>query len=117
MADLLEHCPEERRLVHGGYDLSNVLGHEGRVTGVLDWIDARYGDFLYDIAGLDFWTPGEGYAERCRSRYAADIPPAYDERVLCYQCYHALDALRFHARTGDRGGYGWVRDRIVGLLG
>lgn len=119
MTDLLEHCPEERHLVHGGYDLSNVLGHEGRITGVLDWIDAKYGDVLYDIAGLDFWTPGEGYADRCRSRYAAGagVPPAYDERVLCYQCYHALDALRFCAKAGDRDGYAWARVRIAGLLG
>jgi hygromycin-B 4-O-kinase len=119
MTELLEHCPAERRLVHGGYDLSNVVGHEGRITGVLDWVDARYGDFLYDVAGLDFWTPGEGYAERCKSRYAAGVgvPPAYEERLLCYQCHHALDALRFNARTGDRDGYAWVRNRIADLIG
>ncbi|MEJ7651917.1 MAG: phosphotransferase [Chloroflexia bacterium] len=119
MIALLERCPEERRLVHGGLDLSNVVGHNGRITGVLDWLGARYGDFVFDVANLDFWTPGEGYAERCRARYAAGggVPPSYDERVLCYRCYNGLDALRFFAKSGNRDGYGWVRGRIVGLLG
>jgi len=117
MIDLLAYCPEERYLVHGGPDLSNVVGHEGRITGVLDWINAMYGDFVYDFAGLDFWTPGEGYAALCRSRYRAraEIPPAYDERMLCYGFYHGLSALRFFAHAGDLSGYQWARDRIEGL--
>lgn len=60
MDELLQYCPEERHLVHGSTDLGNVVGHVGRITGVLDWIDAKYGDFVYDITGLDFWTPGRG---------------------------------------------------------
>jgi hygromycin-B 4-O-kinase len=119
MDALLQYCPEERHLVHGSTDLGNVVGHAGRITGVLDWINAMYGDFVYDIAGLDFWTPGEGYADRCRSRYAAGagIPPAYDERLRCYGCYHALNAMIFFAHTGDHDGYVWARDRIHEYLG
>jgi hygromycin-B 4-O-kinase len=43
MVHLLDACPEERFLVHGDYGLSNVIVHEGRITGVLDWLEAKYG--------------------------------------------------------------------------
>ena len=35
MTALLDFCPEERFLVHGDYAYSNVLVHEGRITGEL----------------------------------------------------------------------------------
>lgn len=119
MFGLLEHCPEERHLVHGGYDLSNVLRHKGRITGVLDWLDAKYGDFVYDVTWLEFWTPGEGYVALCRSRYAArvGVAPGFDQRVLCYHCYQGLSGMLFCAKADDQDGYGWVRERILGLLG
>src|SRR5579872_2919476 len=46
MTRLLDYCPEERYLVHGGYGFSNVIAHEGKITAILDWIDAKYGDFV-----------------------------------------------------------------------
>jgi len=52
---LLPFCPEERQLVHGDFGFDNVLVAEGRVTGVIDWQNARFGDGLYDVAWLDFW--------------------------------------------------------------
>ena len=54
-ASVLPSCPEERRLVHGDFGSNNLLVDKGRVTGALDWADARYGDPLLDIAGAYFW--------------------------------------------------------------
>jgi hypothetical protein len=31
--------------------------------------------------------------------------PYYWERIACYQCYMALDAMRFFAKMRDRGAY------------
>jgi len=42
--------------------------------------------------------------------------PFYEERLLCYQCYTALDAMRFFAKQGDYQAYQWVRQRILELL-
>jgi hygromycin-B 4-O-kinase len=111
----LDACPEERCLVHGNYGFGNLVVQEGRVTGVLDWIDAKYGDFLYDVAWLDYWFPGGGLAERFEHHYAARgiAVPGYGQRLDCYRSFIALDALRFYAKVGDREGYEWARDRIL----
>jgi hygromycin-B 4-O-kinase len=33
---LLAHCPEERVLNHGDYNLANILADQGHITGVID---------------------------------------------------------------------------------
>lgn len=117
MARLLDLCPTERYLVHGNYSLRNILAHEGKITGVVDWLDAQYGDFVYDFAGLDFWIPGLGMPECCKRYYQErDVAmPFYEERVLCYEYYTALSAMRFFAQKGDEQAYQWTRQRIVQL--
>ncbi|GCE24184.1 phosphotransferase family protein [Dictyobacter kobayashii] len=57
MRQLLIFCPEERYLMHGGLSVRNLLAQDGKITAALDWVDAMYGDFVYDIAYLDFWSP------------------------------------------------------------
>jgi hygromycin-B 4-O-kinase len=118
MVQLLDYCPEEDYLVHGGYGLSNVLAHEGTITAVLDWTSAMYGDFLYDIAWLDVWVPEMHIAERFHRYYVSRqvTVPAYAERVRCYQCYISLDALRFFAKIQNHASYQWIKDRIQALL-
>lgn len=118
MSCLLDSCPEERYLVHGNYGYSNVITYEGSITGVLDWIDAKYGDFMYDIAWLNFWLPEIKHAERFRYYYDRQgIPvPAYDERLRCYLCYIGMDALRFFAKSNQPKAYQWSRKRILELI-
>ena len=118
MIGLLDYCPPERSLVHGDFGFSNVLVADGRITAVLDWIAARYGDFLYDIAWLDFWAAGAHLSDRFARHYAAQgrAVPHYAERLLCYHCYIGLSALLFFAKTGDQPAYTFVRDRVLARL-
>jgi hygromycin-B 4-O-kinase len=118
MTDLLPFCPEDRSLVHGNFGFGNVLAQDGRITGVLDWIDAKYGDFVYDIAWLDFWAPDFDVPARFAAHYASagTNVPHYDERVLCYTCYIGLDALRFFAKTTQEDAYRWTRERLLARL-
>jgi len=118
MMHLLDFCPTDRYLVHGNYSLRNILAHEGKITGVVDWLDARYGDFVYDIAGLDFWIPELRMRELCQQYYQErwGSIPFYKERVLCYECYIAMSAMRFFAKKEDERAYQWTRDRILRLL-
>lgn len=118
MVSLLDNCPEERYLVHGGYGFSNVLAHEGKITAILDWIDAKYGDFVYDIAWLNFWSPEVNYGELFRQYYQEQgvSVPAYDERLRCYHCYIGMDALRFAAKSNQPDAYRWSRKRIFELM-
>jgi hygromycin-B 4-O-kinase len=117
MMELSRYCTEERYLVHGDFGFGNVLAKDGKITAVLDWLNARYGDFLYDVSWLDFWSPGDGWRDRYNQHYL-DTRRAvrfYSERILCCQCCIALDALKFYAKAGDRISYGWVKDRILSL--
>jgi hygromycin-B 4-O-kinase len=83
---LLPFCSEERWLVHGGYGFNNVLAENGAVTAVLDWTEAMYGDFLYDVAWLNFWDPGHDYQAIFRADYAERgfAVPDFEQRLLCY---------------------------------
>jgi hygromycin-B 4-O-kinase len=118
MMALAKYAPAERSLVHGDYGLKNMLAQDGRITGVLDWMGAGYGDPLYDVAWLDFWSPADGWQERFDRHYDAlglsieNCP----RRIVCNQCCIALGGLKFFAKRADRAGYDWVRERIAGLL-
>lgn len=105
---LLEYCPEERCLVQ-----------DGQVTAVLDWIDASYGDFVYDLAGMDFWMPPAlDLVGRFRDYYTDNgvSLPHYLERVTCYKLYLALDGLRYWAKTDNRQAYEATCAKLQGFL-
>jgi hygromycin-B 4-O-kinase len=117
MVELAADCPEERALIHNDLHFDNLLGDGERITGVIDWGNACYGDPLYDVAwvswvyrkdaGIDAWTP-------LRERHGAR--PRFDERVGCYQLHVGLDDLRFFARTGRAEQYRSARDRLLGMV-
>lgn len=118
MLRLLNFCPEERYLVHGSISLNNMLALDGKLTAILDWLDARYGDFIYDIAILDYWYPRLHVREHFEHYYQAHgiAIPAYAERILCYQCYVTLDAMRFYAKGGEENSYQAVRTMMLHKL-
>jgi len=118
MSDLLDYCPSDRYLVHGSYTLHNILVVHGRITAVLNWFDARYGDFVYDIAGLDFWYPWLSVREVFRRHYEEQKIeiPHYRERLLCYECHVALSGLRFFAFAGNEPSYRTTRSLILKKL-
>src|SRR5690242_2337695 len=115
MLGLLDACPEERWLVHGNYGFGNVLARAGRVAAVLDWIDAKYGDFVYDLAWLDFWAPHRDYPNRYLRRQPSGNPriPRFTERLRCYKLYIGLDAMRFFAKAGREDAYRFARERAL----
>ncbi|GCE31515.1 hypothetical protein KDA_69990 [Dictyobacter alpinus] len=115
MRQLLDVCPTERYLLHGSPSFRNILAEQGRVSAVLDWVDARYGDFVYDIAYLDIWTPEFRIAERFQEYYQQRQQEVthYQERLLCYYYYIALGALRFYAYSNEAGAYQWMRQVIL----
>jgi hypothetical protein len=44
------------------------------------------------------------------------VVASYRERVLCYQCYIALEAIKFYAKFGQKPSYHFVVERINSLL-
>ena len=103
MSALLKYCPEERYLVHADYAFGNVLAHDGEITAVLDWANAMYGDFLFDVAFLDLGYPDFQYRARFRRFYEerSRATPHFEERVLCYKFYISLDSQKWYAMSGN----------------
>ena len=116
MLRLAERLPAARTLIHNDYWFENILADGERITGVIDWANALYGDPLYDVARLGWgsawpgWWHDDGEALLC-ARYGA--VPGYAERIACYECHGGLDDLRFYAKTGRRAEYQWARDRLL----
>lgn len=55
MKTYIEYCPEKRELIHSDLLHYNLLIDKEKISAVLDWGCAKYGDFLYDIAWFIFW--------------------------------------------------------------
>lgn len=118
MLRLLRHCPEDRALIHNDAHFENVLGDGERITAVIDWANAIYGDPLYEIARLDWWTawPGWWYddvGDVLRTRYGDT--PVFAARMACYQLHIGLDDLRYYATTRDQDTYERYVPRLLAL--
>ncbi len=118
MRRLLVYCPSDKYLVHGDYGFDNVVGQAGRVTGVLDWAEMRLGDFLHDVANLDFYSKRVPYGDIWRERAAArgQEVPHFDERMRCYMLHIGLGAMLIAAANEDRRDYIRERARTESVL-
>lgn len=116
--ELTEYIPEERQLVHGDYGFNNVLSDGKKITGVVDWGESMYGDFIYDVAWLNFWSSTIQYGEIFHQYYRShSIPiPNYLQRLLCYELHLSLGALNFYAKSNQRKSYIETRSKILSIL-
>jgi len=102
---LLPYVPEDRHLIHADLLHFNVLVDDDRISAVVDWGCSLYGDFLYDIAWIVFWSPWypawrgiDFQAEAARHLRATGLDvPRFEERVRCYQLHIGLDSLKYNA--------------------
>lgn len=117
MLALAAFCPEERHLIHCDLHYDNILADGSRITAIIDWGNACYGDPLYDVAWLGRVNArGETFVDPAllAARYGA--APHYRERLACYELALGLDDLRFYAKTGRREEYAAIRAILVELL-
>jgi hygromycin-B 4-O-kinase len=102
---LIPECAQERHLIHSDLLNYNVLVEDGRISAVIDWGCAMYGDFLYDLAWFEFWSRWypAWYGIDFRSeaaRYYASIGltvPRFEERLTCCQIHIGLAAQAYNA--------------------
>ena len=110
-----EHCPEERKLVHGDFGSNNVLANAGKITAVIDWSEALVGDPLYDVANIFFWRPWLRCME-LQARYFESLvadEARWRERMLCYQLRIGLDEIYDNAVQGRAGNVDWALSRCL----
>lgn len=113
--DLVDFCPEDRYLIHGDYSIDNVLAKNGKITGVVDWETSMYGDFLFDVAWLSFWSRGFDY-EKSYLEFIKTIGKDienFEERVLCYKLYIGLGSLSFYVYSNQQDKYDRSKEKLL----
>lgn len=114
--ELLPFCPEDRYLVHGDYSSDNIITTPTTVTAILDWETAMYGDYLYDVAWMQFFSKGINYEQAFLEYHHATSILHFTERVLCYQLYIGMSSLSFYAYSGQREKYDGTVEKLNTLL-
>lgn len=108
------HClPAQKWLLHGDYGYNNVISDGQTITGVLDWAEARLGDYLYDLCNLDYWEDsGIPYIQLWQEHVArgggptrGEPEPFFEERLRCYTIGSAAHDLRLSAYRDDYEDY------------
>lgn len=118
MIRLAQYAPKERYLVHGDFHLGNMLSDNGRITAIVDWEMAMYGDFMFDVAVLHLWVPQIGFPNLLRKFLEQEGKEIahFEKRLLCYQLFKGLDGLRFYAKKGDKPSYDFMKSQLIPLL-
>ena len=115
---LLRYIPAERHLVHGDYGHNNLVIDGERVTGVLDWGEGTYGDFMHDVAWLDIWDPEIDYGQAAKEHYRSiglEVT-SYDERLRLYELSIAAGALGFFAYHHPQSVYEGNQESFKAML-
>lgn len=115
---LIDYCPNIRHLIHGDYGFDNLFSDGQKITAVIDWELSKYGDFLYDVAWLNFWETTIDYADIFLKHYQGKNvqTPNFHERILCYKLHLGLGALCFFSEAKQEKNYKWIKKRLLGLL-
>lgn len=111
---LICFMPKEKSLIHGDFAVGNIMIDHNLVTGVIDWNEYGYGDFLFDVAWLDFWIKKTNFtsAYRVHSQKNNRNIPDYEKRIRCHQLFIGLNTLGIYAAIGWTEGYFSVLERI-----
>ena len=115
LSNLILHCPEERKLIHGDFGSNNILIDERipKITAIIDWDNAAYGDPLYDIATAYFWRTWLMCMKHSATYWEETLSsvPNYHERIICYQLHIGLNEIYENALDGGAETIIWCQDR------
>jgi len=101
---LLDRVPAEYGgpmvLVHNDLLSGHILIARGRVTGIIDWTDAGFGDPAADFAGLAHWA-GSRALEEALSAYGHPIDPGLPARARYAALCVGIFDLDYGTASGD----------------
>jgi len=105
-----KYIPSKRWLIHGDAGFNNAYGYNGHISGLFDWAESGYQDFLFDIAWLMFWNNNAIQTDTHFSKFAKQNPQKYDlenftQRINCYLLQIAFGSLNFFARSNQEDSY------------
>ena len=124
LAELADAVVNPRHLVHCDLINRNVLVANGKLSAVFDWGCSFYGDFLYDVAWLEFWSPWFSELESIEilhryRRHCDDIGleiAHFESRLKACLIHIGLDHLAYNAHTGDMESLRGTAARLEPLL-
>ena len=110
-------------LVHADVVNRNVHVHDGRVSGIFDWGCTMWGDHLYDLACIEFWSPWhpsldvDALAEEFHRRWARDgvVVERFAERRRACLLHVGLEHIVYHAVMADPDARDAVIERMTTL--
>ena len=109
LIELSRGLPEVRSLIHNDLMNFNVLVNDDKITAMIDWANALYGDFLYELANFVFWGPihepfkGIDWESAALKHYKSIglKVPMFKERLQCCMVRMGLDHLAYYGFTRD----------------
>lgn len=109
LKDIAKELPEVRFLVHNDLLNFNVLVNSNKIIAVIDWANAFYGDFLYDLAQFTFWGPlhepvkGIDWQAKAEEHYKSiglEVPE-FERRLRVCMLNMGLGAMGYYGYTKD----------------
>jgi hygromycin-B 4-O-kinase len=115
---LINFVPDKKYLIHGDFGTGNIMIDRNKVTGVIDWNEFGYGDFLFDLAYLNFWLENTDFISVYKKHLESQgiKLPNFDERLRCHQLTVGLNTLGIYAAIGWEEGYKTAIYRINKIL-
>ncbi|WP_339159460.1 phosphotransferase [Paenibacillus sp. FSL W8-0186] len=103
----------KKQLIHGDLGSFNLIAEQGRISGIIDWSLALYGDHLYDIANFMFWNEDklQPLIAHLKTRY---MDTSEDRNTItCYMLRIGLEEL-YNTVILNETGYDveWVANRL-----
>lgn len=101
-------------------EICYLLSDGQKITGVLDWAESRLGDFVYDIAYLEFWSKHISYKqlwqEWLRGKKLNLHLSNFEERIQCYMLHIGLGSLAIAAIQNDIQDYQNIKARLQMII-
>jgi aminoglycoside phosphotransferase (APT) family kinase protein len=117
------------KLLHNDFHPKNIIVHEGRLAGIIDWECSQFGEADFELAHLFHWciyppTLDNGFGLLLKSivedlRITLDVPNT-EKRLTIYQLEHELNQLIWNGKKQEeeriRRINGWLNGQIEVLL-
>lgn len=106
-----------KNIVHGDLGSYNLLAKDNRITGIIDWTLAMYGDHLYDKANFLFWNEEklQPLIKEITNKYMTTNETK--ETIYCYMLRIGLEDI-YNTVIRNEVGYDieWVANRLNEIM-
>ncbi|MEP7103501.1 MAG: phosphotransferase [Candidatus Dojkabacteria bacterium] len=102
--NLKKYLPNSFHLLHGDFGKTNIIVKDVKISGIIDWSESMYGDFLWDLAWITFWGENDlliqKYIEFNSSNSKLNLENYY-ERIKAYHLVIGIHTLLFEAKKNS----------------